>query len=152
MKNNLKYQQIWDKVLSTGENLKYEFSVSDSFLKFALIANILFSIPFMFLGGIGFIWLGISLFVCLYYMKVANAYAFTDKRVLIHTGWLNTNLTSVDFNKITDVYVRQRFLDKLIIKSGDLAINTAGTNHKEIILKNIANPYEVKKILDSLKG
>jgi len=151
MENNLKYQRIWDKVLSNGEEVKYEFSISDKYLKFLLVTGILLSIPFMFVFGIGFLLLGFYLFYCLYYAKVANAYAFTNKRILIHRGWLNTSLVSVDYHKITDVFVIENFLDRIFYKSGHLAINTAGTDNHEIILKNIATPYEIKKILDSLK-
>lgn len=151
MENNLKYQQIWSKVLSNGEEVKHEFSISDKFLKLNLVCGIIFSIPLMFLAGFGFFVLTVSLIYNLWYAKVANAYAFTNKRVLIHRGWLNTSLVSVDYHKITDVFVEQGFLDKIIAKSGNIAIDTAGSNQKAIIIKNIDSPYEAKKILDSLK-
>jgi twitching motility protein PilT len=80
-----------------------------------------------------------------------NIYAFTNKRVLIHRGWLSTNLISVDYHKITDIYVKEGFLQRILFKSGTIAIDTAGTGGKEITLSNVANPYKLKKLLDGLK-
>jgi uncharacterized membrane protein YdbT with pleckstrin-like domain len=84
-------------------------------------------------------------------MKVANAYAFTNRRVLIHRGWLSTHLLSIDYLKITDVSVREPLMDRLLTKSGHLSINTAGTSRTEVVLKNIDHPYETKKQLDKVR-
>jgi uncharacterized membrane protein YdbT with pleckstrin-like domain len=72
--------------------------------------------------------------------------------VLIHKGWLSTRLVSVDYDKITDIEVVQPFLEKLIFKTGGLAINTAGTGGREIVLNHIENPFEIKKKLEDIKG
>jgi len=86
-----------------------------------------------------------------FYSKAANAYAFTNNRVLIHKGWLSTNVTSIDYSKITDTSVQEPFLDRIILHSGHMFINIAGTNYHEVILKNVEKPYEIKKKLDILK-
>ncbi|MEI6597334.1 MAG: PH domain-containing protein [bacterium] len=99
--------------------------------------------------GISFI-----LFVFFYfgfYLKAANAYAFTNKRVLIHQGWLSTHMISVDYSKITDVHIRESFFAKIITHTGNIAIITAGTTRDQIILGNVNEPYEIKKRLDALK-
>ena len=48
-----------------------------------------------------------------FYFKIANAYAFTDHRVLAHRGWLSTNLVSIDYSKITNVTVEEPFFTKI---------------------------------------
>lgn len=147
----MNYQKVWDKTLSENEKVEYEFSVSDRYRKIFLIIWGAISLMLLFVMGIGLVVFLIALFYLGYYLRVANAYAFTNKRVLIHRGWLSTNAISVDYDKITDVTVVENFFDRLITKTGSLIINTAGTYKHEVILKNIASPYEVKKRLDEIR-
>ena len=76
----------------------------------------------------------------------------TNKRILIHKGWLSTQAISVDYNKITDIIVVEPFFSRIFYKSGHLAINTAGTGLHEIVLRNIPTPYETKKIISGIKN
>jgi uncharacterized membrane protein YdbT with pleckstrin-like domain len=86
-----------------------------------------------------------------FYLPISNAYAFTNKRVLIHRGWLSTNTKSVDYSKITDIHIVEPFIDRIIFHTGHIAIITAGSTNAQIVLKNIESPYEVKKKLDTLR-
>ena len=147
----MNYQHIWDKTLVEGEKVEYEFSVSSRFRKVYLIVWSIISLILLPAAGIGILTFLIALLYFAFYLQRANAYAFTKKRVLVHKGWLSTNAISVDFNQITDVTVVERFFDRLLTKTGSLAINTAGTTKHEIALKNIARPYEVKKKLDEIR-
>ncbi len=149
----MKNEKVWRKVLGPNEEVKFEFSIADKYRMVALgvfcfLGAISIISPFSFLA-IPFFAIGILYFGL--YLKAANAYAFTNKRVLIHRGWLSTNTISVDFDKITDVTIVEAFTDRLISQSGHLAINTAGSLGDEIILKHIAHPYEIKKKLDELR-
>ena len=146
MSNN----KIWDKILSSGEEIKFEFSLGDRYVNVAKYALIILGIPLLFLYGLGIIFI-IGGFVWGWYLKRANNFAFTNKRVLVLKGWLSTNLTSVDYDKITDVKVEQSFFDRIVFKTGRLIIDTAGTGFQEIVLINIENPYEIKKKLDSTR-
>lgn len=154
----MQYEEVWQKVLSTGENVRYEFSVGDAYRKYALMTSGISSLIILLITFLVHItWLGVLIIMLVlfyygFYIKKANAYAFCDKRLIIHRGWLSTSAISVDYNKITDVTVRQGFLEKVFSKSGSIAINTAGTSRYEVVLKNIENPYEVKKKLDGLRG
>ncbi|MFA5211557.1 MAG: PH domain-containing protein [Patescibacteria group bacterium] len=145
------YQKIWDKTLSKGEEVKYSFSIGDRYIKFNLIAWGVVSVFLLPAMGFGVLTFLIALFYYKFYLRVANAYAFTNKRVLIHTGWLSTHSTSIDYSKITDVHVREPFFDKVVTKTGDIAINTAGSGAIEVILRHIEKPYEIKKQLDEMK-
>jgi uncharacterized membrane protein YdbT with pleckstrin-like domain len=149
----MNYEKIWNKTLSPDEKVEYEFSIGNRYRKFFLIIWGIISLPFLFAYDyrFGILIFLIALFYYGFYLKVANAYAFTNKRVLIHRGWLSTNTTSIDYSKITDVYIQEPFFDRLITHTGHIAINTAGTTLYEVILKHIESPYEVKKKLDALK-
>lgn len=147
----MNYEKVWRKVLNKDEEIKYEFSIANRYRKFVLIMWAIISIPLLFAFGLGLITFAIALFAW-YYMKVAHAYAFTNKRVLVHTGWLSTQTISIDYDKITDVTVKENVIDRAVTKSGMLSINTAGTANQEVMLRNIDSPYEVKKRLDVLRG
>lgn len=139
-------QDIWKKVLSKDEEVKEEFSVGDKYRMFYMTIWLVISLPFFAIGLPLLV-----LFYFLFYVKKANVYAFTNKRVLIHKGWLSTSLVSIDYSKITDVYVSEPFLQRVFTKSGLISIDTAGTGGQEVVLKNVANPYKLKKLLDELK-
>lgn len=148
MSNQTHSEKIWGKVLSPNEDLKYEFSVGNQYIKTYLIIWGIISLCTLVIApltfAIGYIYLKI-------YLQKANIYGFTNKRVLIHKGFFSTDLVSVDYSKITDVTVKESFLDKAFTKSGQLYINTAGSDNKEIILQHVENPYEIKKKLDGLR-
>jgi len=145
------HQKVWDKVLSKGEDVKHSFSVGKKYIKFNLIVWGLISLPLLFASGVGVIIFLLALFYFAYYLKVANAYAFTNKRVIIHKGWISTNTISIDYSQITDVRVRESFIDKALTKTGNIAVNTAGTGHIEVVLSHVEAPYEIKKILDEIR-
>ncbi len=142
-------QEVWGKVLGQNEKLEFEFSVSDKYSNFSFIAWSIISVPLLFTAGLGVITFLISLFYFKFYLKRANIYGFTQKRILIHRGWLSTNMISVDYDKITDIRVSESFMEKST-KTGRLKINTSGSGNTEIILDRIESPYEIKKKLDDL--
>jgi uncharacterized membrane protein YdbT with pleckstrin-like domain len=148
----MEYEKIWKKVLAPDERVEYEFSIGNRYCYFRLIGLLIIG----FLIGISILPIGIiiiffAIFYFGFYLHRANAYAFTNKRVLVHRGWLSTHLISVDYDKITDITVREPILDRIFTKTGHLAINTAGTGFHEVVLLHIQTPYEIKKRLDSLR-
>jgi uncharacterized membrane protein YdbT with pleckstrin-like domain len=148
----MEYEKIWRKTLASEEEIKYEFSIGKRYRYFWLILWGLVGLILIFaLAPIGILLLLFALFYFGWYLKMANAYAFTNKRILVHKGWLSTHLISIDYDKITDVSVKEPILDRLITKTGHLAINTAGTGFHEVILIHIETPYEIKKKLDEIK-
>lgn len=145
-------QNIWQKTLSKDEKVEYEFSVGSRYIKFYLILFGILGLLFLFMApGLGILTFLVAFFYYGFYLKKANIFAFTNKRVLIHRGWLSTHLVSVDYSKITDVHVTEGLLERIITHTGALAIITAGSTSDQIVVKNISQPYELKKKLDSLK-
>jgi uncharacterized membrane protein YdbT with pleckstrin-like domain len=135
---------IWDKTLGSGEAVQYEFSVGSRYRSVACILWCVFTFW-------TFISIPIAIFYYLFYLPRARVYAFTEHRVLIHTGWLSTKLISTDYQKITDVTVKEPFFQRLFFGTGTIEIDTAGTNRKDVILSHIEHPYEIKKKLDELR-
>ena len=149
----MQYANVWKKVLRDDEKVEYEFSIGKGYRMLWLILLSLIGLLLLLSSPtIAIIWLAVFFFYFGFYLKVSNAYALTDKRVLIHKGWLSTHTISIEYSKITDVTVREPFLERLITKTGNLAINTAGSSEKEVVLKHITSPYEVRKKLDSIRN
>ena len=140
---------VWQKVLSKDEVIKEEFSISNKYINiwgtFWIIILGIFTLAMLGIGAL------IPAFYYFIYLKKSNLYAFTNKRILIHRGWLSTNLISVDYNKITNIFVSQSFFQKILTKTGTIAIDTAGTGGEEVVLKNVNDPYELKQLLDNLR-
>lgn len=147
----MKYEKIWQKTLAIDEKVIYEFSVGDGYIKYCLIIWGVISLVGLLFMGIGILIFLFSLFYYLFYIKIANVYAFTNKRVLIHLGWLSTHTISVDYSKITDVHIHELFWERILAHTGNISIITAGTTSDQIRLRHINTPYEVKKKLDELK-
>jgi len=156
----MEYSHIWRKVLGPEEEVLHEFSVSERYRRFSIamwaimavalfVPGIIWS-PLLLLGVFGLFLVTGAVIYWYFYVPRANAFAFTDKRVIVHRGWLSTNMTTVEHSKVTDVSVREGFIERVITGSGALAINTAGTAGLEVVLTNVAEPYELKKKLDEI--
>jgi uncharacterized membrane protein YdbT with pleckstrin-like domain len=117
----------------------------DFFKGFILKASLIGAIVFFF------IFAPISMFYHLYFLRIANTFVMTNRRVIVKKGWLNTSVKSVEYDRITDVSVDQSFLDKVFYKSGKLSISTAGGDGYELVLNCVHEPHELKKTLSDLK-
>lgn len=150
----MNYQKIWDKVLEKDEEVKHEFSISSRYLNTWFVFWTIFVFSQSDSGDLagGLMFLGIVAFYLFFYRKRSRIYAFTDKRIAIHTGWLSTKMISIDYNQITDIKIEEPFLGKIIFGTGILQIATAGTGSPPVRFRHIEKPYELKKKLDSLRG
>lgn len=156
----MQYEYIWKKILNPNEEVKYEFSIGALF-RF-LMSLFLGLIIFVLLGSLSYLFFAwplwpaavfsAALFLLFnWYLKIANAYAFTNKRVIFYRGWLWTRLITADYDQITDVTVEEPFFERIIFDTGYLYVNTAGTDYQEISFLHISRPYEAKKALDGLR-
>jgi uncharacterized membrane protein YdbT with pleckstrin-like domain len=149
----MNYKKICDKIIGNDEQIKYIFSVGYSFITLGMTFWSIISILFMFFKYyVGIFTLIIAIFYCFYYLKIANVYILTDKRIIVKKGWLSNRTISIDYGNITDITVHENFIYRLLTCSGDMIINTAGTDKAEVVLQHIDNPHQVKNIIDELKN
>lgn len=80
----------------------------------------------------------------------AHRYLLTNRRVVIKKGLFTVRLTSALYDKITHIEVDQSWFDRLVMKHGDLILNTAGVHKDELRLSYIDYPIEFKNILEKL--
>jgi len=90
------------------------------------------------------------LFYNFYYLRISNEFVFTNKRLLVKRGWLNTKLVSINYNRITDVSIKQYLIDR-ILKIGSLSVSTAGNDGYRVVLVHIQEPHLLKSRLHDLK-
>jgi membrane protein YdbS with pleckstrin-like domain len=110
-------------------------------LRISIISSLLFALIFS----------PVLLFYHLYFLRTANTFVMTDRRIIVKRGWLNTSVKSVNYDRITDVSVEQSFLDKIFYGSGTLSVSTAGGDGYELELNCVSHPHELKKNLYDLK-
>lgn len=80
----------------------------------------------------------------------ANRYILTTRRVIIKKGLVSVKLTSALYDKITHIEVDQGIWDRLIMKHGNIIVNTAGGNKDEILISSIDEPIKFKNLLERL--
>ncbi len=158
--------KIEQQLLAPNEEIRYQFGIGMFYAQMTIAPFIVFGI--LCLISAGFITdpplisivlglLGIFLIIMGllfgHYYNTAFKYIFTNRRIIIHNGWLSTKTASLDYDKITDIRVIQDYWEKIFYQTGTLTIDTAGgpDNDEAIILKNINSPYQVKQILDTLR-
>lgn len=160
------YDNIWRKTLNDSEQVLHEFSVGEGFRVFgvivALAATLIVVVALYFVSamtGLSF-WLPVVVGALMLlmafgyfglYLPTANAYAFTNERVLAHYGWLSTSETSIFYDQITDVSVKDPVLERWFTDTGYVIINTAGSDKDEIVLNHVQKPFQLKKRLDELR-
>lgn len=128
----------YQKFLSPGEKVVKVFDYATSQFIWDIVWGVLLIPVFL----IGFILIAISL-----YRKFTLKYLVTDKRVIVKKGLIGQSTVSADYSKITDVTVQQGILGRLILHTGTIVLNTAGTDTGEIILKWVQDPFEAKNTI-----
>jgi membrane protein YdbS with pleckstrin-like domain len=71
-------------------------------------------------------------------------YCVTNRRVMGREGMLWKKLTVVDLRQITDITVSEPFFERLVSRSGTVAVNTAGHHGIELYLSHIPRPFKKK--------
>lgn len=118
-------------------------------------------VTFAMIGGqIGGVVLVIMIIIALgiffraIYCYIQSVFVLTNQRIINVTqdGMLKRNITETEISRIQDVSSKTTGFFKLMLKFGDLVIRTAGAGvGGEIVVQNIAQPYEVQQKIASMK-
>jgi len=150
-RGSLVHQKVWDKVLADNEEVVLDFSVSEKYRKVYLVGWIIVSFGLLFIYGLGLLFLGTAWFYYGWYLPRSRIYALTNKRIVARLGWLSAQTSSIDYERITNVVVHEPWLEQMASQTGNVGIETAGSNRTEIIFEHIDKPHEIKKQIESLK-
>lgn len=146
-------EKIEKKIINSDEKILVKFGVARAYFSFWIFLGIVvLVISLIFIKDL---WLALLLGLYLigygFYLKAAYYYFFTDKRIIHYHQFFGTDLISIDYQKITDMNVKENFLEKIFLNSGNLAINTSGTPKEEIVFTHISDPHLFKKKLDEIE-
>ncbi len=151
-------KRIKEKIISSDEKILLEFGVAKIYSNFWVFLGFLISVAGLIVSlfFISDFWLAILLGLALvgygFYLQKAYFYFLTNKRAIYYWRFFSTELISIDYQKITDIKVKENFLEKIFFGSGNLLINTAGTPKEEIVFSHIADPHIIKRKLEEIKS
>ena len=131
-------EERYKKFLSPEEKVIKVLGYAKSQFIWDIVWSVLL-IPVFFVGLI-LIWIPL-------YRKLTILYLITDKRVIVKKGLIGQSTISADYSGITDVSVDQGVLGRLILHTGTILLNTAGTDLEEIQLQWVENPFETKNFI-----
>jgi membrane protein YdbS with pleckstrin-like domain len=74
----------------------------------------------------------------------------SNKRTVQHEGIITRRTSEVLHDHVRNVEIEQSFLQR-ILGTGSIGISSAGQDDIEIMVKDIPNPYAVKKLIDEYR-
>ena len=105
-------------------------------------------IAWLFLLFMGWLVIGIFLFVSMYIEKWTTERALTNRRLVIKRGLIRRQTEEMSFNRIEEVNLNQSILQR-ILGSGDIRVT--GTGSGEVVMKNIDDPLGIQKKINEVR-
>jgi|TARA_B100002003_G_C13924249_1_gene449273 uncharacterized membrane protein YdbT with pleckstrin-like domain len=126
--------------LNEGEKIQESFLPSHlAFLPFYIISSIM-----VLAAGIGIIGIIITIFY-----RRGHRYTITNQRVIFDFKFISKNISSIPYNKIQDVHLKQTVIDRLF-NIGNIRLNTAGSEKMELEIKGILEYKKIKNIIEKM--
>ena len=97
---------------------------------------------------LGWLLIGIFIFIARYIEKWTTERALTNKRLIIKRGLISRKTEEISCNRIEEVNLSQTIIQR-ILGSGDILIRGVGAG--EIFLRNIDDPIGVQKKINQLR-
>ena len=97
---------------------------------------------------LGWLLIGIFIFIARYIEKWTTERALTNKRLIIKRGLISRKTEEISCNRIEEVNLSQTVIQR-ILGSGDILVR--GVSAGEIFLRNIDNPIGVQKKINQLR-
>ena len=105
-------------------------------------------IAWLALFFLGWLIVGIFIFISMYIEKWTTERALTNKRLVIKRGLISRKTEEMSFNRIEEVNLNQSILQRLL---GSGNIRVTGTGSGEVVMKNIDDPLAVQKKLNEVR-
>jgi uncharacterized membrane protein YdbT with pleckstrin-like domain len=106
-------------------------------------------VAWLYLLVLGWLIIGIFLFISMYLEKWTTERALTNRRLILKRGFIRRKTEEISFNRIEEVNLSQSILQR-ILGSGDIRVT--GTGAGEVVLKNIDDPLDVQKKVNELRN
>ena len=105
-------------------------------------------IAWLYLVFLGWLLVGIYLFVSMHIAKWTTERALTNRRLVIKRGLISRQTEEISFNRIEEVNLNQSMLQR-ILGSGNIRVT--GTGSGEVVMENIDAPLSVQKKINEVR-
>lgn len=136
----IKEKDKFSAYLSEGEEIVAVYSIGDKYFWLTSLSYLMLS----------FLLIGLPPLLKLIQLRHGRRYILTDRRVLVKEGVFSVKITTVPYDKITHISVREEFLKKMGYGIGDITIHTAGPTPVEVDLEKVSNPLGIKNLIEEL--
>lgn len=137
----------YNRFLAPGERVVAVLEYANSQLVWDIFLGLaVFFFFYPFASAIGLI-LGVFVLIQGLYKKITLRYIITEKRVVIKRGLIGQSTVSAEYAKVTDVVVKQGVVGRLLLRTGTIILNTAGTDMSEVVLRWVQDPFKSKDII-----
>lgn len=96
--------------------------------------------------GVAGIALGLAVIGSAYYRRISTGYVITTAEVYHKEGLIARDVTQIRYERIQNTSFSQSVLERAL-SYGDVVITSAGTGEVEIVLRNVPDPAELKRLL-----
>lgn len=96
--------------------------------------------------GVAGIAAGIATAGWAYYRRISTGYVITTAEVYHKEGIVARDVTQIRYERIQNTSFSQSVFERAL-SYGDVVITSAGTGEVEIVLKNVPDPAELKRLL-----
>lgn len=80
-----------------------------------------------------------------FWLKYGRHYYLTNQRVVEAQGIFSRLSDSSEYQAITDISVYQDPFERMILHTGTISINTAGSPHAEVVMYHVDHPYKIQE-------
>ena len=155
MSEKRRQQKYWERFLVPGEELLHTFGIARRYIFLVYVLPALISLgisillPPFFPPSLRLIFAaaGCGLLLLAFFLTFFVRYAITNKRVMGRVGVLARGFRGIDFAYITDITIKESWIDLLITRTGSVGINTAGSPGIELTLQHVSRPFKVRRDL-----
>lgn len=96
--------------------------------------------------GVAGIAAGIAVAGLAYYRRISTGYVITTAEVYHKEGLIARDVTQIRYERVQNTSFSQSILERAL-SYGDVIITSAGTGEVEIVLRNVPDPAELKRLL-----
>lgn len=146
-----KHKKYWKRFLLPDENIIHLFGVSKRYIVvFWIIPAFALFVLMIFMGSISII-LGVlmafaflSTTLPIIYLRYFVHYAITDQRVMTREGILHKEFITADLPSVTDITVNESFFERVLARTGEIGVNTAGSDFVELHFRHVRKPLLIR--------
>jgi len=146
-----RHKRYWQRFLLPDERVIHTFGVGGWYIFLfwvvpSVVALVLTIVLWLvnIIVGILMALICLSVAIPAIYLRYFVHYAITDQRVMGREGLLHKKFITADLPSITDVTVHENFLERILTRTGEVGVNTAGSHLIELYFRHVRKPFLIR--------